>query len=418
VKLYNNGSMNRHKTILIFLTAMICLFSKAQSAYYETLPKGVRLFALRQIHVFPVEDYFHSDMTVSPYGVKTKLDAQLLSEVEIFWENYFKNLKLSSSGAYEAFSAGSWQLQAKTEVDVTGSAFAYGLTNRVTAYVTIPFYKASVNIAAVRTEENNYAQVQNILSQQGAHQPGVMLNTEDLPDVDGTLMQSVLTQFYGYEPMGSWQGSGLGDIELTMKYRLTDWSDSGLAASGGVVAPTGREDNPDIIQDFAFGQGYWAIFGEFGGGHRFHRNFSYDSFARLTLGLPDKRTLRAPKDYEFPLSREKEEFTLFPGPKFDYAFLFNYHINDWLTLSPEYNYFYKQKSVYKSDNEKANDILALYSEEEKHTLRLTLGISSISSYLSKNFIFPFNVNLSAETVVRGKNTPKSSMVYGELRLMF
>lgn len=54
----------------------------------------------------------------------------------------------------------------------------------------------------------------------------------------------------------------LGDAEVGGIYRLTDFSDRGLAIAGGFVFPTGDADDPDSLQDVSTGDGQFDAFVE------------------------------------------------------------------------------------------------------------------------------------------------------------
>src|SRR5690606_15933649 len=81
--------------------------------------------------------------------------------------------------------------------------------------------------------------------------------TGAIPGATGSLMQSVVVNTFKYDEVGSWQGSGYGDLEMGAMYRLVDKGTWGMAVTSGFVAPTGRQDDPDILQDIGFGDGQW-----------------------------------------------------------------------------------------------------------------------------------------------------------------
>ena len=232
--------------VLITLLIMPCVL---QAAYFQTLPKNVRLVAVKEVFAMGIDSYYGPDMKSGPYQIKAQIDSKVLENVEGLGEFYFEKLKQYVPEAYNKFNAGSWEVKATSDAKVFGMGAAYGITERLTAYASVPYYNVKINLEATRTSDNNYAEVNRIIqqNQQNLHGAGIVINTDSLPDTNSELLQSVLVNYYGYAPAGTWEGKGYGDIELALKYRLTDWQDSGLALTSGAIVPTGRVESEDIF---------------------------------------------------------------------------------------------------------------------------------------------------------------------------
>ena len=87
------------------------------------------------------------------------------------------------------------------------------------------------------------------------------------------------------------------------------------------MIPTGREDNPDIIQDISFGRGYWRPYAEVAGGFVYGKYLGLDSWLRVTKGLPYTTTLRVPEEEDFRISDKKGDFEIDPGFEVDFFLL-------------------------------------------------------------------------------------------------
>jgi hypothetical protein len=75
----------------------------------------------------------------------------------------------------------------------------------------------------------------------------------------------------------------------------------------GVVVPTGRTDNPDILQDIAFGDGQWDAFFEFGGGMTANSYLSFDQWNRFTYQFPMTEEVRLTESSSFPVTSLKDK---------------------------------------------------------------------------------------------------------------
>lgn len=395
--------------------------SESRAAYYETLPQGVRLVALRQVQTDKISGGYNAQGAKEDLSFHQSLSSKELSEIKGA-DVYFEELKKISPEAFDRFTTGAYYIDANAEVKVQGLGVAYGVTQRLTAYVALPFYKADVNMRIERTQKNSYSQVAQLLNESGDASDGAkFLNqlTEQLPDADGALLQTVLTKNYGYKPIGNWNAQGLGDIELVGLYRLTDWSMSGLATSFGIVLPTGKIDNPDILQDIAFGDGQTDLFLEFGGGVTLlDTRLDLDSSLRYTHQFGSTKTLRVPQSDEVRFSDNKADFYEKLGNKINYNLSGQYKHSDWINSILGYEFMQRGNSTFESSLNEANRILARDSHELSHTLKAGLKFTTIDLYKKKKFAAPMSLEFIARKVVQGQNTPEITRFDLEFRLYF
>lgn len=405
------------KLTLLFIAGIYSLEGMA-GGYYDTLPKNVRLIAARQVFAKNITNYFQPNMSSQPLSMKANINTKALISIQALDEYYFEQLKKYAPEAYNKFSAGEWEIKANADAKVFGFGGAYGFTDRLTGLFTLPFYDVKVNLQAHRSKGNNYDEISAILRNSGGRLRGLTIETSDLPDPSGEIIQSVLVNTFGYQPGGNWEGRGFGDLELALKYRLTDWQNSGLAVAGGAILPTGKTDSEDIIQDVSFGDGLVGLYGEFGGGFNPRPWISLNGWARAQYRFPVTLEKRIPEDYDFFLSSEKGMFRYIPGMKYETSMSAGFQINDWVNLVPEYLYTFVGASEYKSKHTLANNILSYKSEEISHVGKFNLEISSINSYLKGSMAVPFTTILSVEKTIVGKNTPELTLGSLEFRLLF
>lgn len=394
----------------------------SQAAYYDTLPKGVRTLDLRQIVTDNINSSFTGNKQEAEYAFKIDLGANSIEGLNNITQDIFETLKDISPEAYDSFTFGEYSVKGSANANVRVFGFGYGITNRMTAYVGFPWYKTQVNLDIQRTKGNNHQAVLNQLQASGSNSQEAQIFTDfakELPDATGEVLQSVVVNYFGYKPLGNWNGEGIGDTEVGIIYRLTDWDESGLAMTIGANLPTGRVDDPDILQDYGFGDGQTDAFLEFGGGVSFFdQRLSVDSWTRLTYQFAAEKTLRIPENEEYQLGSEKTVFDEKLGNKVEYNFGLGYGFTDWLSLTGLYSYNYVQQSKYESAFTDANRILEKNTEQESHALTAGLSLSTVGLYNKGTFMLPFNASVSATNYISAQNQPKYSLYTLKLRFFF
>lgn len=337
------------------------------------------------------------------YNINANINADAIKGISSAVDTYLSTLTPSQ---YANFSFGTFEGSASSKVTAQGFGGGYGLTNKITIYGFIPFYKAEVDLRLQRTVK-------------GRDVSGTLIEIDNVPDVDTRLIQSLMVNYYGYKPLGRWNSTNFGDAELGILYQLRKWKTAGLLMKLGMVLPTGRVDDPDILQDISFGDGQWDLFGEIGGGKiNFSRRFSLDTWTRLTYQLPYKTVIRLPESATFPLTTRKGLTDIKLGNKAEYNLQVNAHFSDEWTTSLGYIFEYKESDKYKSPYIESNEILKLDTEKNSHTGKVKLNYSTVSLYQNKKFLAPLNLNLSIQTILGGKNVPKYQRADFEIALYF
>jgi hypothetical protein len=415
------AAMHNIKRLLTVVFALV-MAQSATASYYETLPKNVRMMALGWVNTGTIKSSFGTNRDQFDYFIRQDLNASSVADAHPALRAYFDELKRIDPAAYDAFSFGEYEGSGEANVDVKGLGFAYGVTNHLTLFTIVPLWDAQVRMNIQRTKGNNYAEVQQILSKHGNTNDTAFLMsqiTANFPDANGGLLQSIIMNNFGYEPIGNWSGTGFGDVELGTLYRLTDELDMGLAVSGGVVLPTGRIDNPDILQDVPFGDGQFDIYAEAGGGITlFKGKLDLDTSLRYTYQLPSTKTLRIPEDEDFTLSANKGDFYEKLGNRITYMASSTWKWNDWFSTEARYDFEYQGQATYESQYTDANRILGINSDFETHMLGLGANLSTVTLYKKGIFAAPGFIDFKAKTMVNGRNTPKYSRYEFQIRLYF
>lgn len=375
------------------------------AAYYDVLPKGVRNITYQFTQTSEITGRYTNSSSLQGYNINANINADSIKGVNSAVDTYLGTL---SADDYKNFSFGTFQGSAASKVTVQGLGGAYGATERMTFYGFIPFYSAVVDLQVKRTEK-------------GRNNVGTAIQLENLPDVDIRLIQSLFVNYYHYQPLGKWKSTDFGDAEAGMMYQVKKWKNAGALVNMGFVAPTGREDNPDILQDIAFGDGQWDAFFEFGTGLTFdsgRSDFSVDQWTRVTYQFPYTADVRQPDSSAFPISSTKGSAHIKYGNKYQTNVQGNYKISDEWGSSLGYSLEYKEKDNYKSNSPRSDLILEEGTERISHTGRLALSFSTLSLFQKKKFLLPLSFSLAVQSIFSGKNNPQYERADFQVRMFF
>jgi hypothetical protein len=368
---------------------------------WKTLPKGVRIAGYRNVTTSKISSNFNQFRSESPLGGQFRLDGPTINEA--MGGNYVPDELL----------VGTYKIDAEAQFNVHGTGFGYGITDRVMFYGEIAYYNAQVKARLKRTANNNYKNVSRNTDNEFYEE-----NLNNFFDVRLENIQKIIVEDQGYKPIGDWYGSGFGDMETGFMIKAIDRGVWGLQIYPGVILPTGREDDPDILQDVGFGDGQFDVFGEIATGYVVNDHLSFGTNLRYTYQTPTTKTLRVPESRDVTLSSQKGEFDVKYGDRLNLNLSSTISLNDWIAFTPIYRYMYQMPSEYDSDFGKANDYLSYNSDKQEHTAQLTTTISSIQPFLKKEFLLPAQINVNVLKTLTGKNVPAASRFEVEFRMLF
>jgi hypothetical protein len=404
------------KKNIIIVCFFLLLFPECFAFYWETLPKGRFNLQYRNIQTNEITNSYDPLGNIQSNEVNLLLDGNSLYGANDILDHYFEKLKTSNPGAFNELEIGRYQLTPIAEVDVQVFGIGHGVSDTLTVYAGIPFYKAKVNIDFKRTKGNNYQGVATMLS---GEDQGLLTNiTNGLPDITEGVIQTVLTDYYGLKPLGSWVASGLGDIELGVMKRFYKNRDFGLLAKFGTVLPTGRVDDPDILQDIKFGDGQWDAFLEFGGGLKFFYFDELNLSARYTYQFSGEFNLRVPDLEGVSLGSRKTKIIKTPGDKIDVMVNLKKKLSSLFYVDGTYLFNFIGESKFKGNESYKLNNLIQNKFSQGSSLEAKIGLSTVNSYLQKEFFLPVDFNINYLLQFAGKNTQKVNRIQTELNLFF
>lgn len=390
------------KREFIFCFLILFFINHARASYYDTLPKGINNFTFRFVQTGTISGSYNNSGDFKGYNVNANINADTIKGINAAVDTYLGTL---SATDYKNFSFGTFEGNATSKVSAQVIGIGYGISDKATIYGYVPFYNAVVDLNLIRTSKGQ----QNV---------GTAIQLNNLPNVDAQLIQSIFVNYYGYKPLGRWQASNFGDTEIGLMYQVEKWKNAGALINLGVVAPTGRKDDPDILQDIAFGDGQWDAFYEFGGGYHFNSAISGDLWTRFTYQFPYQSKLRCPNSQSFQVTSRTCDAQIKLGNKVQLNADSNYAFNDQWGLGLIYTFEYKEKDKYQTIYLDSNDILETNTTTESHLIRFNLSYSTIKLYKQKLFILPLDLNLAFQSYVYGKNIPKYNRGDLEVRFYF
>ena len=399
------------KKALAFVLMTVAGFAHAQA--WKTLPQGVRIIGYRNVITSKVDSNFDRMRSESPLGAQFRVD---MSTINSITSGEASNVL---GAGFNDLVVGEYKVDAEAQFNVQGTGFGYGITDRVMFYAEISYWNANVDAKIKRTQKNNYKQVANGLQNGGGITNGVGAESlNNLPDVNESFIQSVVTDYYGYKPIGRWQGAGYGDMETGVMARVVDKGVWGLLLYPGVILPTGRVDDPDLLQDVGFGDGQMDIFSEVATGYVLNDRLSFGTTLRYTHQMAKDMRLRIPDGQDLTLSPNKGSFNVKYGDRVNLMLNSTMRMNDWLSFTPVYRYMYQLPSTYQSEYSAANKYLGYNTDKQEHQVQLTTTFSSITPFLKKQFVLPAQINMNVVQTVGGKNVPKVGRFELELRMLF
>jgi hypothetical protein len=149
---------------IIFSILTLSFSNLAFSQYYKTLPKGARTIVFRNVTTEVDSSYNHSQ-SETPFSFEVNADIKMIESIDNDVVNLILETLKPYPKAYEKLDLGTYKVEASAEIEVDGYGFAYGITNRLTAYGILPTFTADVRMKYSRPKGNNYEEVINSLSE-------------------------------------------------------------------------------------------------------------------------------------------------------------------------------------------------------------------------------------------------------------
>lgn len=412
------------KTKLLTILALGMLpIGGLMAASYDTLPKNVNTVVFKQVIASKIQSEFNETGENETLNLKEEFTSSRLEDISSVIKTYFEELRAISPDAYKNFSLGEFSANVAADVNAQGIGYGFGITDRLTVYGSLPIYHIQTEIKFRQTKASNLASVQATIrnaSPDSALGKFVKDLTLQLPNTNEELLQSLVTNYYGYKPIGKWEKDALGDAEIGFIYRLTDFSDRGVAVSAGAVLPTGSADDPDSLQDVSTGDGQYDTFVEVASGISFlDSSLQFDVKGRYTYQFESQKEVRWIEDANLPLAKTKRTVNQKLGDKIDASLTATYYPTYWMNLSSSYMMGSTgQTNYYDITDPDVKKALEADTSSSSQWLKIGIGFSTVEAYKRKKFDVPVDIGISAQRLLNAKNTASYDRIDLDFRLYF
>jgi hypothetical protein len=411
--------MHNFRTLLRTSLALTIGLSFRAEAFENTqvLPKGVRNLNLRSVNT-------EFDEKSGPNGTPVPLAEPLMEDLTFALiakgEEKLRGDQirafLTTEGFEESDSVGEFTADVNGRISVFAPISSYGLTDRHTVALAVPVYSASTSasvgfqpnenasafLAALSRPENN----QTI----AAREAGDKINTA-VARLNDKLVDN------NYKAIQDWNAQGLGDITVASKYRALSTNVLGVATTNGIVAPTGREDDPEILTDIPFGDGQWDIFSQLAFDQTIVKGLVVNQFGKYTVQLPGSKTVRAlENDESIEVPYTSTRFKL--GDKIDAGASLQWSPAFGLVSGVGYTYFRKFGDLYKDTRAETKGLLEKNTDQLAHNSEVQFGYSTIPHYQAGIFAVPMEVKLTFIRQMSSRNMPITDLAQFDLNLFF
>lgn len=403
----------------IWVGIAVTLIASQSAAFENTqvLPKGVRNLNLRSVNT-------EFDEKTGPDGVKNPLAQPLMKDLTFDLiargEEKLKGDQLraflTSNGFSESDSVGQFTADLNGKISVLAPITSYGVTDRMTVALAVPVYNASTSVSVGFQPNDRAAAFLAALSRPENNQTAAARDAgAKLNNAVGRLNDKLVDNHYA--ELRDWDAQGLGDITIASKYRFLGTEVLGGAVTSGVVAPTGRTDDPDILTDVPFGDGQWDIFGQLAFDQSAFGGLVLNQFGKYTLQLPDEKLVRAVEEDEtIEVDYTRTKFKL--GDKIDAGTSLQWSPAFGLVSGVGYTYFRKFGDVYRGPVNETKEELEKNTDQVAHNSEVQLGYSTIPHYQAGLFAVPFELKLTYVRQITSRNMPVTDLAQIDLNLFF
>jgi hypothetical protein len=405
--------------IILCSAFLVCSTTAWAFENTKVLPKGVRKLTMRHVQTNldqQTDEFGHKQSLAQPLAKELTFahmaqdyEGLALSQIEAF---------LKANGFEQKEALGSFTADFSGKIAVTAPIFAYGISDKMSLGFAMPVYQARTNVAIGFRSSARAQEFLNALTNPYTNQNIKAREAMDkLNNAPRELNSKLVAN--GYKPLGEWSGTGLGDATLLAKYAPVRLKHFAVALGGGVNAPTGRRDDPDILTDVAFGDGQWDLVGQLILDQPLNRYFFVNQYVQYTNQLPGRKDMRLKRsNEELEVDTESVQFKL--GDKVDAGVSLQYEGYEGVFAGVGYNVArkfadrYYLASVYHDEERVAE----ARTEQQASDAEFGLGFSTINAYQRGTFAVPFETTVSYKKHLKSKNMPVKDLGQVDVTVFF
>ncbi len=407
------------KILLQTLLALTAFSSASVEAFENTqvLPKGVRNLNLRSVNT-------EFDQKSGPNGTAVPLAEPLMEDLTFaLIANGEEQLRadqirafLTTEGFSETDSLGQFTADVNGRISVFAPISSYGLTDKHTIALAVPVYTASTSVSVGFQPNANATAFLAALSRPENNQTIAAREAGDKINNAVARLNDKLVD-NNYKALQDWNAQGVGDITVASKYRALSTNILGVATTNGVVAPTGRKDDPEILTDIPFGDGQWDLFTQLAFDQTILKGVVVNQFGKYTVQLPGSKTVRAlenDENIEVPYTSTRYKL----GDKIDAGASLQWSPAFGLVSGVGYTYFRKFGDLYRDTKPETKWLLEENTDQLAHNSEVQFGYSTIPQYQAGTFGVPLEVKMTYTRQLSSHNMPITDLAQFDLNLFF
>jgi hypothetical protein len=391
---------NQHKILsLLSLAVSQFTFAGGLTSPYDfssaqVLPKGVFSPRFKFVSTSLEKKYSSSGNTVPlAQDLNRNITWQdvLNNETDQVKRAQIQSLIQDAGGNAQTGNAGRTTGVVNTYTAVYVPALSYGLNEKISLGLGVPIFSTNIKVDTgfVKTTEG-----QNVINQ--ASESGSPVSSEEAKNKLNNAMADKLSGL-GYNPLRSQSTTGVGDIKVGAKYQVYKDSQQAVALAPSLTLPTGNESSVNDLIPLGTGDGQTDLGLSASYDRRLIGGLSAGVYAAYNNQLPDQIEKRIPTAKE-SLSADKEQVSRNLGDQYSTGANLQYFLSKIGTsIGGGYNFQYQDTTTYEGTKYSKDRYKILTSNEGSqllHSVTGAIGFSTVEFYKKKQFIYPFETQLT------------------------
>lgn len=400
----------------LFLLSFFWFESSFAIENTKILPKGVRNLNVKNVNtsISQKTDSFGSPQSIAQPLAKSFTFKKILNS-----EKGVNKLLLQSflKGKFnENDSLGDFTGDMGGKVIVTAFILGYGLTDNITLALGVPYYQTKMNVKMGFKASENAQKFIALLNDPSTNQTAKAQEVANKLSNAPAELNTKLTE-YGYQPIQDWTGSGFGDTTIAAKYRFFKMNQFAMANTTGIVAPTGKINDPDVLISIPTGTGSWGVFNTLSIDGNISDELWINAYGKYNYQFPVNKTVRL-KTEEETINVEKDNLKYKLGDRVETGFSAQYE--PWFGLVSGLGLIYTKKKGdrYSTDNLAAKAALESDSYAWATYWEAKLGYQTIPAFRRKEFPLPLVMSFELKKHIKSRNTLTNDFYTLDLNLFF
>lgn len=294
-------SMINTLRISIVLLFNFVVFGSPALGFEDTkvMPKGIRRLSLRYISTDIGQKTDNSGTALElekPLAKQLTFKDILKGESDLLKRELTRGY-LMYEGFSEEQSVGGFTADLRGRVNVYAPIFTYGLSEKTTLAIAMPIYDMSMAVdVGFKSNETGQKFLNSLASSYNNNASSAVEAGGKINNAVAKLNEKLATN--GYKSLSFWSDKGPGDMQLIAKSLVYSSEPLRTSITGGLVAPTGRTDDPNNLIDKGFGDGQWDILGGLTADLAVGAGVIVSPFTKYTYQLPGRKRIRLATDEE------------------------------------------------------------------------------------------------------------------------